>query len=89
MLQIILDTNKLNTSHPEVLQGLDIDLRRMKKLNHSQKPSEANAVKITARNGVYFDSINYEIQYGRMVEGQFDSIGQPKKYPHEVLPLLS
>ena len=86
MAKIILDTSKLNTSRPEVKEGLQIDLQRVQLLPELK---DASAAMVTARNGIHFDSINYTVARGRMCDGRFVQEGMPREYGHESLPFLN
>lgn len=89
MLNLLLDSKKLDLKRPGVAEGLDIDLRRIKKLDHTDKPMGANTLSVIATNGLYVDSINYKLQYGRRTEnGKFVPLGSSRTLSHEKLPYL-
>lgn len=75
----------LNLADPIVLQALRTDLKRIDIL--AQKaPASASAVTITAMPGAYFDSINYQVQWGAMQGSSFIPLTQSTTIGHECLP---
>lgn len=89
MLTKIVDTEKVKIEIPEQQRALDIDLLRLAKFDHSRKPEQTEAFKVTISNGFYFDSFIFEIQYGRIIKGQFEPIGKPYVTCSEALPYLN
>ena len=89
MLTKIVDTENVKIEIQEQQRALDIDMLRLAKFDHSRKPEQTEAFKVTVRNGFYFDSFLFEIQYGKMVKGQFEPIGKPYTTCSELLPYLN
>jgi len=91
MLKRIVDKSKLeNNEVIDIENCLEIDLKRMDSLDHRDKPFFANAYKIIAKNGMFTDSIIYEIQYGIKIFGNFYQLdGSSSKFSHEDLPFLT
>ncbi|MFA5174189.1 MAG: hypothetical protein WC438_03330 [Candidatus Pacearchaeota archaeon] len=88
MLTKIVDTSQVKIENIIQQSGLAIDLNRLKKLKHNSKPTGTEAFKIVVRNGTFFDSFLFEIQYGRIDNGQFKKIGESATYCTDTLPYL-
>jgi len=90
MLKKIVDKNQLKQNEVVNLDNcLEIDLRRIDLLKHKNKPFFINAFKITPKNGVFMDSINYEFQYGIELFNRFIPLRKSFYMGHETLPYLS
>ena len=87
MLTKIVDMENVRLENEEQERALNIDLkRRLPKLDHSRKPEGTEAFKITVRNGIYFDSFIFEIQYGKGNKEDFRPIGESYTVNSACLP---
>jgi len=97
MLTRILDTTDIDVTDPEIqayIQAeLNTDLRRMDHLKHEKKPegSDAYRVKVMPSTQTYtplFHRFRFEIQYGKLVNGELEPKGEPVLYQTETLPMI-
>ncbi|MBI4014410.1 MAG: hypothetical protein HY365_00465 [Candidatus Aenigmarchaeota archaeon] len=77
----------IGMNNPETLRDLTIDLRRMDKLGHENRPSGANAYEVHVSRGIETGFV-FEIQYGQLRGNDFTPLGVPSRYSTETLPYL-
>ncbi|MBI2545019.1 MAG: hypothetical protein HYW22_00250 [Candidatus Aenigmarchaeota archaeon] len=91
MLIRILDTSNIG-SDPSIRTELDMDLRRMDRLNHRKYPRvNAYRVVVTPSAFTYTEvhhRFNFELQYGMLNDGAFTPVGEPVIYSTETLPFI-
>ena len=93
MLTRILDTIEIDMNDPEIQSELRTDLRRMDRLKHEEMPegSDAYRVKVMPSTRTYMSGLHrfrFEIQYGSLVNGEFEPKGEPVLYQTESLPMI-
>ncbi len=91
MLTKLIDTSRVRFRTDFEKMALVIDLhRRLPRLKHNQRPSEATAFLVDVENGVYNDSFEFRVSYGIIgIVGEFIHLnGEPKTYSSEELPYL-
>ena len=93
MLTRILDTTEIDMDNPEILAELDTDLRRMDYMKHEEMPegSDAYRVKVSPSTRTYMPGLHrfrFEIQYGKMIDGELKPKGEVALYQTETLPMI-
>lgn len=90
MLTKILEINDLVIENPEQQRALNTDLLRLRKFKHLGKPKGTEAFRVEVKNGIYFDSFRFKIQYGKLGSGgKFVPLGNPISICSEALPYLN
>ena len=89
----IVDTSQIDTDNPLIRNELDIDLRRMNRLDHSEAPDGADAYRVVVKpsSATYSEFLHrfiFEIQYGKFDGGEFIPLGEVLKKQTETLPFL-
>ena len=92
MLERILDTNAIDMEDSHIVYELNIDLKRMDKLEHYNLSKSVTAYKVivTPSTMTYGEGLHrflFEIQYGyKKKNGEFKQIGKSLRTQSEALP---
>ena len=94
LLKRIVETSKIDMNDPEIQIELEIDLERMDRLTHQDRPEGTDSflITVTPSETLYkrgHHRFLFEIQYGTQTEQGFTPIGEPKHYNTQSLPFLN
>lgn len=93
MIKRILDTSGIDNDDPEIASELRTDLRRMDHLEHADMPDGCDAyrVKVLPSARTYQPGLHrfsFEIQYGNLIDEEFEPKGETFFYQTETLPMI-